>query len=153
MHTVIIEREKSCDEGTFGTLIIEGITWCCFTGELPWRDNAIGKSCIPIGTYECVWHKSPKFGWCYRVKNVPGRSHILIHAANFMGDRSKGFKSELNGCIALGNNIGIIPSNLQKAIIDSRVAVNKFASILKNEPFKLIIKEKEEVNKNGVDTE
>lgn len=50
--------------------------------ELPFLNNKVRKSCIPAGTYTAVKHNSPKFGKTFWVKNVPGRSEILIHAGN-----------------------------------------------------------------------
>ena len=58
----------------------------CYTLELPdlnndgIEGNEIRKSCIPEGVYPVTIENHRKFGWCYRVHNVPGRSGILIHA-------------------------------------------------------------------------
>lgn len=54
--------------------------------ELPWKANQKQISCIPEGTYNIVPHKSPKFGHCLLVKDVPDRSNILIHAGNTTKD-------------------------------------------------------------------
>ena len=57
------------------------------TMERPWVDlngDGLGDpqtSCITPGTYLCEWRESPKYGWCYEVTGVKGRSHILIHPA------------------------------------------------------------------------
>ena len=80
------------EEGTNGTLFIEGIFFC-FTIELPWRDNKRNISCIPVGAYEIDTRFSKKFQHHLIVKNVKGRSFILFHPAN---DANK----ELLGCIA-----------------------------------------------------
>ena len=64
------------------------------TVELPWKDNQRRVSCIPAGTYTAIKHHSPKFGPCLWIQDVPGRSEILIHPANFWHD--------LLGCIAPG---------------------------------------------------
>ena len=74
----------------------------CHSIELPDRNNERNYSRIPAGKYRCVWHRSPRFGWVYLVTDVQGRSHILTHSANWAGDSRKGYRCDLNGCIALG---------------------------------------------------
>jgi len=89
-----------------------------FTGELPDRGNAPNLSRIPSETYLCKWTYSPAFKrMMYLVTGVDGRSGIRVHPANLMGDRTKGFKSHLYGCIALGNRIGTLGG--QKALLIS----------------------------------
>lgn len=100
MKTAVLLRKRTGDSGTFGELEIDGEKFK--TGELPWRDNARGKSCVPAGEYLVEWDPSPKYGFKYELRDVPGRTVILIHSANFMGDEDKGLKAEVDGCIALG---------------------------------------------------
>ncbi len=146
MQTLRLHREPSTDEGTPGRLTGEGVDFC--TLELPWRDlngNGIGDpqmSCITPGTYECAWHESPHFGWCYEVTGVKGRSHILIHAANFAGDTPKGWQSQLLGCIALGQRHGVIQNKwgkAQRAVVSSKTSVTKFHELMRTDPFTLVI--------------
>lgn len=66
------------------------------TVELPWKENKRRVSCIPPGTYTAIKHNSPKFGPCLWIQDVPGRSEILIHPANYWHD--------LLGCIAPGED-------------------------------------------------
>ena len=60
-----------------------------FTLELPdlnndgIDNNEVRKSCIPEGIYRVKKHNSPKFGKTFWVKDVPGRSAILIHPGNY----------------------------------------------------------------------
>lgn len=137
-NKVRITRSERSDQGTFGVLLTNsGFT--CWTGELPWRNNQTGVSCIPAGTYFCHYLLSPSKGMCYHVQNVPGRTHILFHSANWMGDVSKGLKSQLNGCIALGVKVG--PLEGQKALLSSKISVTAFVQDLKEEPFELTIVE------------
>ncbi len=142
MRTATIQREKSdaatADAGMFGTLTTDdGFT--CKSGELPWRDNAPGKSCIPAGTYTAMWQQSPTKGWCYHLQRVPGRANILIHAANWMGDAEKGLKCELLGCIATGRLVGQLAG--QKAILASKAALKDFEDHMQRQTFVLTIKE------------
>jgi hypothetical protein len=104
MRKATLTREISSDEGTFGTLVTD-LGFTCRTGELPSRENAHDRSCIPAGVYRVTFRMSSKHGLCYHVENVPGRTGIEIHAANFMGDRDKGYVSDLLGCIAPGREV------------------------------------------------
>lgn len=56
------------------------IVFTCFTLELPWKNNERRVSCIPDGTYKCARENHKKFGWCYRLHDVPGRDGVLIHS-------------------------------------------------------------------------
>lgn len=79
-------------EGCNGAIFWQG-QMICASIELPWKDNQREVSCIPEGRYPLVKRYSPKFKWHLWVKEVKGRSLILMHPAN---DAQK----ELRGCIA-----------------------------------------------------
>ncbi len=79
-------------DGTNGTMFHNGVP-LCYTIELPWRNNAIGMSCIPEGSYALAKRYSPKFQWHLQVMAVPNRQLILLHPANHA-------LFELKGCIA-----------------------------------------------------
>ena len=146
MKQVIIIRQPSTDQGTFGFLYTEGFS--CHTLELPWRDNKRGLSCIPEGEYPCVWHKSPSKGRVYHITGTEPRADILIHSANFAGDKTLGWQTHLEGCIALGYRRGVMDNKFdkpQQAILVSKPAVNAFFSIMNKEPFKLTIRSSENV--------
>lgn len=136
MKTVILSRIKQSDTGTEGELTTLG--FACKTLELPWKDNKPNISCIPVGEYQAVMYNSPKFKRVYCVQNVPGRKDILIHSGNFAGDTEKGFKSDVQGCILLGDLMGLIKN--QKAILKSRITLSDFMFHMNEKPFKLIIK-------------
>lgn len=90
MEVVLIRRYDP--QGTNGDLLMAGQR-LCHTIELPWRQNARRISCIPEGRYALRLCHSARYGEHLEVTGVPGRSAILIHAAN---DALK----ELKGCIA-----------------------------------------------------
>lgn len=138
MEVVLLLRQPSTDHGTFGSVYVDGKKEF-HSIELPDRNNARNFSCIPTGSYRCTWHKSPRFGWCYLVTGVEGRSFILQHAANYGGDRKKGFKSDLNGCIGLGLRKGWLGK--QRAILASRIAVRNFNRMMEKRTFMLIVVE------------
>ncbi len=134
----VIARSPSTDQGTFGTLVLEnGTTYHSL--ELPWRSNLNGVSCIPLGVYTCHWILSPKHGECYQVMDVLGRDMIEIHSANFAGDASKGYISQLLGCIALGMSVGVL--NGQLAVLNSKGAIADFEEKMGKQDFQLTIRE------------
>ena len=68
--------------------------WECRTLELPDKGNEKRVSCIPEGIYTVVKRNSAKYGDHFHIKDVPNRSYILVHNANY--------KRQLKGCIAVG---------------------------------------------------
>ena len=79
-------------KGTGSIISVNGeIT--CYCLELPWKDNQRNVSCIPGGVYRATIEDSKRFaGKVIRVHDVPGRSGILFHPANYLG--------QLLGCFA-----------------------------------------------------
>lgn len=145
MQTLLLTRTETSEEGTFGTLTGKSTgTFICFTAELPKYAgnpdvlNERRTDCIPTGTYLCkIKTEWSKFGLVYRLENVPNRSEILIHKGNYAGDKTKGFKSDVEGCILLGTKL---TTNLgQKVVSGSKVAFDYFMEIMKKEDFELEI--------------
>jgi len=91
-HLTLVLKREYHPGGTNGTLYL-GDRPLCHTIELPWRDNQRQVSCIPEGRYRLYRHEFPTQGDQLGIADVPGRSAILIHAAN---DALR----ELRGCIA-----------------------------------------------------
>lgn len=79
-------------EGTNGKLECEG-KLIAYTIELPWKQNEKRVSCIPEGKYFIRKRYSTKYKWHLEVVDVPNRSLILFHPANYA-------QNELLGCIA-----------------------------------------------------
>lgn len=80
-------RESSGIDCTFGVLFVDGY-YQCFTLE---NTHKI----IPAGIYPTAFYNSPKNKRVVPLLlNVPGRSEIEIHIANYF--------TELEGCIAVG---------------------------------------------------
>ncbi len=136
MVSIELHRFESSSAGTFGKLECLGVDF--FTGELPWKGNQPHSSCIPQGHYECKFTYSPKFQrFTYLLKNVPGRDAIRIHSANFVGDKLSGMRSQVEGCIALGENTSYM--DRQKFLVNSTYAVREFEKLLSGDPFMLSI--------------
>lgn len=129
---VQLTRLDSSIQGTFGQIRFGEFK--CYSGELSWNDNASNISCIPVGEYRCVWTYSNRFRrMMYEVVGVANRAGIRIHSANLMGDDRKGFKRQLNGCIALGERLGTIDG--QKALLLSKPAIRRFEGLLRGRDF------------------
>lgn len=137
MKKISLVRIVSEDSGTFGMIPLQdGFTF--MTGELPWRENKPFVSCIPEGTYQLKYLLSKKFGkFNYHIIDVPGRTNIEFHRANYMGDKTKGFKCELEGCIAVGISLGY-DSKQQRMLMQSAAALEKFEKYLREDPFELL---------------
>lgn len=107
---------------TIGVLVSEKLK--LFTLELPWKNNEFKKSCIPTGTYEVVPRFSTKYGNHFILKNVPDRSYILIHIANYV--------NQIEGCIGVGKAIADINRDTLVDTTDSgkalEVLVNTYPS-------------------------
>lgn len=144
MERIILERLETSDQGTFGKIRVGNDTF--YSLELPWRDNSSNVSCIPAGVYECRYTMSAHFKRrLYLVDEVNGRTGIRIHSANLAGDATLGFKKQLNGCIALGMNFGVMDvgsktkSQKQKCILNSTTAVRQFENLMERQSFLLEI--------------
>lgn len=70
------------------------LLFSCKTLELEEDINAVRDDAIPKGVYTVVPRYSEKYNNHYQVTNVPNRSYILIHPANY--------SRQLLGCIAVG---------------------------------------------------
>lgn len=66
------------------------------TLELPYNGNKVCKSSIPEGKYDIGKWCGNNFKNCFEVKNVPGRTAILIHQGNYPYDTA--------GCILVGGS-------------------------------------------------
>ena len=136
----VLQRQTHSDQGTFGNLTIAPEVWC--TGELPWRNNEKGKSCIPAGKYFVRPYHDEKHGDCLRFDDVQSREGILIHAGNTCGDIDKGLISDTEGCILVGKQFGMF--NGQKAVLYSKMALKEILSKTPVEGLTLTILEKGE---------
>lgn len=100
------------------------------------------RSCIPAGRYLCELVNSPRFGRVYGVRNVPGRSHVLIHAANLAGDVEAGWDTQLHGCIAPFERLGAMRNKagrMQAAGLVSKPALRRLMDWAAGRPFELEI--------------
>lgn len=152
MILATIMRRPTSDQGTLGALAIPELARAWTSLELPWRGNVRHLSCIAPAPgerarYRCELQPSSKWtprddGRLYWILDVPGRSAIEIHAATWAGDVTKGWHSDLLGCVAPGEREGeLAPAagRLQRCILQSRLALTEFMDALEGEPFDLEI--------------
>lgn len=133
MNTLVLERFAYAPDGTFGTLSFPtGEVF--YTAECPWFGNKVGLSCIPEGVYSLGKRHSPivkqssanMFSEGWEVLDVPERSLIMIHPANFP-------TLDLKGCISVGEDYRIIPDRTgvaRNAVTRSRPAFMKVMELL-----------------------
>jgi len=114
-------------DGTFGQMTLEdGSVFA--TVERPWLDNQVGVSCIPEGVYTLALRDSEvvnrtthgKYQRGWNVTNVPERSLIMIHIANFPHD--------VQGCIGVGLKQGYLAGKY--AVLQSRFAFDRLMAKL-----------------------
>lgn len=112
-------RFKYYPTHTLGLLNYEGYTF--FTIERPWLDNTPYVSCISEGKFKMVRVDSPKFGReMWEISEVPNRTHILIHVANFVDD--------IVGCVGLGDSLFVGLDG----VANSRRAITRFYRLTKD---------------------
>lgn len=133
VETPVVQLFRTYEEqGTFGTLVTDGFS--CVTVERPWRDNKNKVSCIPEGTYRCEFGASskniPVSNMAYEVLDVPNRTVIKIHIANWPAD--------LEGCIGLGKEIYKSPDG-NKMVTKSAQTVVAFHNFMDGGNFTLVI--------------
>jgi len=121
---LVIIRDQSDVEGTFGRLYINGLFECHTLEDFDRNLESGGKkvqndTAIPRGEYKVIIDWSNRFKKeMMRVLDVPQFTGIRIHAGNTTADTE--------GCILLGNG------RARSYLLDSRSAVNKvFASVEK----------------------
>lgn len=135
MIVATLERYNTEHNQTIGKLsaVSPKLSFLCKTIELPDAGNQPNISCIPKGTYICKYTFSlTKIGWSYEVQNVPKRSGIRLHSANY--------SFQLKGCIALGSNAVDINSDGALDVINSKATIAKLVTFMNKQPFYLVIK-------------
>ena len=127
--SLILERNKSTLHSTTGRLMLldnkNNLIVQLQTLERPWIFNERKVSCIPTGTYLVKRHNSPKFGQCFKVQDVKGRSDILIHSGNVVNDTL--------GCILVGLSAGSADDNNTAMIYNSRKAMAVLLALIDKE--------------------
>lgn len=131
MPSVRIYRVEESYRGTLGIVTICDKAFCVCL-EPPDARNQRNISNIPDSQYTCKRVESPRFGETFEVINVPGRSHVLFHAGNFVNDTA--------GCIILAQHFGKLYG--ERSVLNSGATFKKFMEGVKGiDQFSLTIKE------------
>lgn len=112
-------------EGEIYVIKDNGVIYNCKVLELPWKDNQRRVSCIPSGKYKAIKHISPSFGRSFWIKDVPGRSEILIHAGNY--------NYNTLGCPLVGKKLTDINGDGLRDVTSSRDTIDELWNVLSNE--------------------
>jgi len=127
---LLLETHQVKGVATFGQLFVNGRHFA-FSLEREWKNNQPNISCIPAGTYDLVWHQSPKFGEVVALSSpslgvhVTGgalRNYVYFHSGNTVEDTT--------GCILLGSAW----NPRQWALVDSDKATEEFYKLIDNHP-------------------
>lgn len=130
---IVIERFEEDNLQTLGGLSLfdSSEIFICKTIELPWKNNKRDVSRIPANHYPAVIHHSPRFGHCIWIQEVPNRSEILIHPANFVGSSNpKTGKPDLLGCIGVGREFKDMDSDGIMDLYDSANTMKELMSLV-----------------------
>ena len=128
MFKLIIQRAWQDSSATLGALKIVGVNHePIFTLENPQRATSVDSK-IDAGSYMVAPYSSAKFPKAWELKNVQGRTAILIHAGNTEKDTT--------GCILVG-----LSSGPGLRVNQSRDAMKLLETLLGNSNFVLEIKE------------
>lgn len=121
-----LKRIEQNDYQTIGHLFVyndnNSVLAIFSTIELPWRENALNISCIPTGKYLCKNRWSVKYGSHFEIKNVVGRSMILIHKGNFF--------NQTQGCVLLGYYHDDINDDGNLDVVHSMAAMKALSALL-----------------------
>ena len=127
--SLILERNKSTLHSTTGKLLLvdnkNNLILQLQTLERPWIFNERKVSCIPTGTYLVKRHISPKFGQCFKIQDVKGRSDILIHSGNVVADTL--------GCVLVGLTGGSVDDSNTAMVYNSRKAMAVLLALIDKE--------------------
>lgn len=129
----LLKRTKRTPVQTLGefSFFEDGVKliFSCKTLELEEDCNAVRDDCIPKGIYNVEKRWSKKYGWHFHIKDVPNRSLILIHNANF--------SRELLGCVAVGSSHTDIDGDGLTDVTSSKSTLKRMNKVL---PDKWVLK-------------
>lgn len=138
-----IAAGENDDQGRFGEIVIDPLAKF-YTGECPDRNNDSGLSCVIPDIYLMIFGTSPHHPeGRFFLEDKHGRGACMMHPGNFCGDKIKGYLTNVEGCILLGNSLGVLKrkedDRVQKAVLESKPAVLRFEEFMNKETFELEI--------------
>jgi hypothetical protein len=136
--TLLRTYQQKQTKGVFSLFDKTDVVFCCKMLEPDWAFNMPFLSCIPEGVYLCEKHLSPTYGDCIQIKNVPGRTDILIHWGNY--------RDNTEGCLLSGEYFKDINKDGLKDVINSQKAFNNLMQIAPEYFYLIIASEQESPN-------
>lgn len=137
MRTLTLQRFAESPDGTLGEILDLA------TFEEEDRDNEVGESRIPAGTYTCERSYFHKGGYhTFEVVDVPGRTEIKFHKGNTEEDTA--------GCILIGKRHGTLMRYSEDggeyrpkvAVLQSAVGFLEFMAYMRGvDRFRLVVKD------------
>ena len=125
----LLKREKSTETQTLGEFTYYQdrlkVVFTCKTVELEVDCNAVRDDAIPAGDYTVIKRWSQKYKWHFHITNVPNRSYILIHNANY--------SRQLLGCVAVGASHADIDKDGLVDVTSSKSTLKRMNKVLPNE--------------------
>lgn len=125
--TLTLSRVYEKEQCVLGELCSKDGCFTIKTLELPYKENQPKISSIPNGLYYCEHFDGTRFREVWQVKNVKGRSAILLHSGNISDD--------IEGCILVGTRYGTLGS--KTAVLNSREALERLKLYIGKENGKL----------------
>ena len=92
------------------------------TTELAWKDNQPFISCIPLGKYLVEKRYTEQRGWHFHIKDVEGRSWILVHVGNF--------HYQIEGCILPGLDLKHLDDDQLTDVDQSTQALQRMLDVM-----------------------
>ncbi|HFQ5008869.1 TPA: DUF5675 family protein [Vibrio vulnificus] len=116
-----LRRIKQHGETTLGKLTIEGVDKSWFVLEPGGPDSIVEGSDkrISAGTYQMKPFDGGTYKNVYELKNVPGRTYILMHSGNY--------HENTEGCLMPGKSWGVM-SDSHYYVNNSKVALSEIFS-------------------------
>ena len=123
-----VERLKYADKQVVGIMkVYQGSEFvvCFAILEPPDRNNEIGKSCIPKGSYAVKHYSSKKYPNAFILQDTGVRTMILIHSGNYY--------THSQGCLLIGTTHKDINKDGYIDVASSVAALKRLNTICKNE--------------------
>ena len=128
-YDALLKREKSTETQTLGEFGYfqdrVKLVFSCKTIELEVDCNAVRDDAIPPGYYKVKKRYSEKYRWHFHITDVPNRSYILIHNANY--------SRQLLGCVGVGASHVDIDGDGLVDVTSSKSTLKRMNKILPEE--------------------
>lgn len=133
-YVAYLHRLQEDEKQTLGALVAYCGTrqvFNCKTLEPPWVNNERFISRMPSGIYTVVKRYSETYGYHWHVKDVIGRSLILLHAGNF--------HYSTHGCVCVGDSYRDINADGYRDVTDSKATLRALNNAVPVNQFKIVV--------------